>query len=94
MGSGGSVAAMISSIRYNRALGKRSKPMKERMGPYRWKLTRKEPLRYKNTMSSIERQEFRNKLILKKRKHQIQIVVVFLIMFISVIVGVIWLSNL
>ncbi|MFT6244420.1 MAG: Flp pilus assembly protein TadB [Salibacteraceae bacterium] len=75
MGFGGSVAAMISSIKYNRSIGHRKKSLRDKYKEFEVAQNKK-PLEYKSTMSAEDKKAFRVKLIKDKRQSTIQISVI------------------
>lgn len=92
MSWGGSVSAMISSIKMNRALGKKSKPMKERMEPYKT-VYNKKALRYRNSMSIEEYKIFKEKLIQKRKRGRNQLIAVVSILVVLSVVSILWASS-
>jgi hypothetical protein len=84
MSFGGSVASMISSIKYNRGIGHRKKSLRDKYKEFEVAQNKK-PLEYQSTMSAEDKKAFRAKLIKDKRQSTIQISIIASIILICCI---------
>ncbi|WP_070138276.1 hypothetical protein [Crocinitomix algicola] len=80
MGAGGSISAMISSLKNNKI------PTRERSSPT-YKAKMGQPLIFKNKMNSTELKQFSSHLKAQKRKKTITTIVITVIVF-SLLFGI------
>jgi len=92
MGWGGTVTAMIHSIKMNRALAHKKKSLRQKYKEYEV-AKNKESLHFGGVMSPEDKIQFKKYLAKNKRKSFIQIIVVFSIMAVALGSFLIWIST-